>query len=86
MKQFTYTITDPIGLHARLAGLLVKAAKGLDSTVTVAASDGRSAEATRLIALMIMGVKSGETVSVTIEGGDEENAFRVMEQFFRENL
>lgn len=86
MKQFTYTITDPIGLHARPAGLLVKAAKGLDSTVTVAASDGRSAEATRLIALMIMGVKSGETVSVTIEGGDEENAFHVMEQFFRENL
>lgn len=30
MKQFIYTITDPVGIHARPAGLLVKAAKALD--------------------------------------------------------
>ena len=35
MKQFQYVITDPVGIHARPAGLLVKAAKALDSTVTV---------------------------------------------------
>ena len=35
MKQFTYIITDPVGIHARPAGLLVKAAKALDSTVTI---------------------------------------------------
>jgi len=29
MKQFTYVINDPIGIHARPAGLLVKAAKAL---------------------------------------------------------
>ena len=33
MKQFQYTITDPIGVHARPAGMLAKAAKALDSTV-----------------------------------------------------
>ena len=27
MKQFTYTITDPVGIHARPAGLLVKEVK-----------------------------------------------------------
>ena len=86
MKQFTYTITDPIGLHARLAGLLVKAAKGLDSAVTVSCADGRSAGATRLMALMTMGVKSGEAVTVTVEGGDEDAALDAMERFFRENL
>ena len=35
MKQFTYTITDPSGIHARPAGMLAKAAKALDSTVTI---------------------------------------------------
>ena len=35
MQQFTYTITDPIGLHARPAGLLVKAAKALDSKIMI---------------------------------------------------
>ena len=39
MQQFTYTITDPIGLHARPAGLLVRAARALDSTVTIEGGD-----------------------------------------------
>ena len=29
MKEFTYTITDPEGIHARPAGELVKAARHL---------------------------------------------------------
>ena len=87
MKQFTYTITDPSGIHARPAGLLAKAAKALDSTVTVARADGsNSAAATRLMALMGMGIKTGEAVTVTIEGGNEEASAAAMEQFFKENL
>ena len=35
MKDFTYTITDPVGLHARPAGMLSKAAKALNSTITI---------------------------------------------------
>ena len=41
MKQFTYVINDPIGIHARPAGLLVKAAKALDSAVTGPGRQGR---------------------------------------------
>lgn len=86
MKQFTYTITNPIGIHARPAGLLVKAAKACGSKVTVARTDGRSASASGLIALMTLCVKCGETVTVTVEGGDEDAAAAAMEQFFRDNL
>lgn len=87
MKQFTYTITDPVGIHARPAGLLAKAAKALDSTVTVAKADGsKSAAATKLMAIMGMGIKTGETVTVTVEGGNEEANAAAMEQFFKENL
>lgn len=87
MKQFTYTITDPVGVHARPAGLLAKAAKALDSTVTVAKADGsKSAAATKLMAIMGMGIKTGETITVTVEGGNEEANAAAMEQFFKENL
>lgn len=87
MKQFTYTITDPVGIHARPAGLLAKAAKALDSTVTVAKADGsKSAAATKLMAIMGMGVKTGETITITVEGGNEEANAAAMEQFFKENL
>ena len=87
MKQFTYTITDPVGIHARPAGLLAKAAKGLDSTITIIKEDGsKSAVATKLMAMMSMGIKQGETVTVTIEGGNEEANAATIEAFFKENF
>ena len=86
MKQFTYTITDPVGIHARPAGLLVKAVKALDSAVTIAKADGKSAGGAKLMALMGLGIKQGETVTVTLEGGSEEADAASLEQFFKDNL
>lgn len=86
MKQFVYTITDPVGIHARPAGLLVKAIKGLDSTVTITRADGKSAGGTKLMALMGLGIKQGDTVTVAIEGGGEEANAAALEQFFKDNL
>lgn len=85
MKQFTYTITDPIGIHARPAGLLAKAAKALDSTVTITKGE-KSAAAAKLMAVMGLGVKTGETITFTIEGGDEEASATAMEQFCKDNM
>ena len=85
MKQFTYTITDPVGLHARPAGLLVKAAREFSSAVPLEAGD-RSAGATRLMALMGMGIRQGDTVTVKVEGEDEDRAAAALEKFFRDNL
>lgn len=86
MRQFQYVISDPVGIHARPAGLLAKQAKTLDSTVTIIKDDGRSAVATKLMAVMGLGIKGGSTITITVEGGDEEANVAVMEQFFRENL
>lgn len=86
MKQFQYVITDPVGIHARPAGLLVKVAKALDSTVTIEKVDGKSAIATKLMAIMGLGIKQGDTVSVTVEGGSKDANTATMEQFFKDNL
>jgi phosphocarrier protein HPr len=82
MKQFTYVITDEIGIHARPAGLL---AKQFQSTVMLTCN-GKSAAATKLMAVMGMGVKHGDPVEVSIEGPDEDIAYEAMEKFFQENL
>ena len=86
MKKFAYTIQEANGVHARPAGLLVKAAKALDSTITLETAAGRSAAATRLMAVMGLGIKQGDTVTVTVEGGDEEASTAAMEKFFSEKL
>ena len=85
MKSFTYVITDEIGIHARPAGLLVKEAKKYASRVVIRAK-GKSAEATRLMAIMGMGVKCGQTVEVEVAGDDEDEAFEGMKAFFEEHL
>lgn len=85
MLSFTYTIQDALGIHARPAGLLAKAAKELDSRVLIQKGE-QSAEATRLMAIMAMGIKCGEKIVVSIEGGDEEKSLAVMKSFFEENL
>ncbi|MGN0182921.1 MAG: HPr family phosphocarrier protein [Candidatus Ornithomonoglobus sp.] len=85
MKTFEYTIKDELGIHARPAGLLVKAAKALDSKITIE-KDGKSADASKLFAIMGLGVKNADTVKVSVEGGDEETSAKAMEEFFSANL
>ena len=85
MTQFQYTITDPNGLHARPAGLLVKEAQKFSSTVKLTRGE-KSVDLKRLFAIMGMGVKCGETVEVTAEGADEAQAIQALEQFFKANF
>ena len=66
MKEFTYTIKEPVGIHARPDGLLVKEVKGYQSTVTIIKGD-KSVNAVKLMALMGMGIKCGDTVTVQVE-------------------
>ena len=85
MKAFEYTITDPVGIHARPAGILVKEIKKYASTVTVIKGE-KAVNALKLLALMGMGIKQGDTVKVTVEGADEDAAAAAIEEFFKANL
>ena len=81
MKTFDYTIKDELGIHARPAGVLVKEAKKYQSAITIT-KDGKSAAATKLMAIMSLGVKCGNTVQVSVEGEDEDTAAEAMKAFF----
>ena len=85
MKEFKYVITDEIGIHARPAGMLAKEAKAFSSKITLEAN-GKSAEATKLMAVMSLGVKSGAEVVIKAEGDDEDAAIAKMEEFMKANL
>ncbi|MBQ3566035.1 MAG: HPr family phosphocarrier protein [Oscillospiraceae bacterium] len=85
MKNFSYTVKDKYGIHARPAGMLVKLAKEYKSEIEIE-RDGATVNATKLMALMGMNVKCGETVNVTINGEDEEAAAIAVEKFFADNL
>lgn len=85
MKTFEYTIQDELGIHARPAGLLAKTAKNYKSEITIT-KDGKAVVCTKLMALMGLGVKCGDTVTITVNGADEEAAAAGMKEFLENNL
>ena len=85
MKNFKYTITDELGIHARPAGLLVKEAAQFSSKITIQ-GNGKNADLKRLLAVMSLGIKKGAEIEVTAEGDDEAAAVAALEDFFKSNL
>ena len=85
MKSFTYTIVDPVGIHARPAGLLVKEAAKNACNVTVAVN-GASVDAKRIMGVMKLAAKQGMELTLTFDGADEEAAAASMAEFLKANL
>ncbi|MBQ9458606.1 MAG: HPr family phosphocarrier protein [Oscillospiraceae bacterium] len=83
MKSFTYTIADPVGIHARPAGILVKEIKQYSDVTVTIAKDGKSTNAIRLMALIGMGIKQGDEVTVSVEGKNEDEVAGKIEEFFK---
>ena len=71
MKQFTYTITDPLGIHARPAGQLAKLAKSFADTTATITKGEKTVKLSQLMMLM---------------GPAEEEAAAALKAFFEENL
>ena len=86
MTTFTHVIQDPMGLHARPAGLLAKAAMAWPCSITVTTPDGNTGDAKRLMSVMRLAAKAGMEVAVTCEGDQEKEAAAAMEAFLKENL
>ena len=86
MTTFDYVITDPVGIHARPAGILVKEITKFAGTTVTITKGGKSVDARKLMALMGMGIKQGDTVTVSVEGGDEAGVAAAIEDFFKNNL
>ena len=84
MTVFTYKITDADGIHARPAGKLSKKASEYDSSVTVS-YNGKDADTRRIIALMQLGIKCGDTVTFKLDGGNESDNAKDLRKFLEEN-
>lgn len=77
-------ISNPQGLHARPATLLVQKATTFKSEVTLE-YNGKSANAKSLIGVLSLGVNKGNTINLTTNGTDEEAALEEVAKII-ENL
>lgn len=85
MTQFKYVITDELGLHARPAGQLVKAAAGCACDVKLTAN-GATVDAKRIMGVMKLAAKKGQEITIACEGADEAEAAAKLEAFVKANL
>lgn len=82
MKDLTYVITLPNGLHARPAAKVAQVASSVKSQVTFG-KGGKSVSAKNVLSLLSLGIKEGDKVNVTVEGEDEDAAVRQLEELLR---
>lgn len=85
MKEFTVKVNDASGIHARPAGLLVKKASQYGSSITITHKD-KSADGKRIFSVMSLAAKYGDTLKITVNGSDEEQAAEGLKAFFENNL
>ena len=80
MIQKSIRIKLETGLEARPVAMLVQVASQFESTVYINAND-RKVNAKSIMGMMSLGLDSGEQITVTAEGKDEEAAIEEIEKF-----
>ena len=80
MIQKSIQIKLETGLEARPVAMLVHVASQFESTVYLNA-DSRKVNAKSIMGMMSLGLASGEQITVTAEGKDEEAAIEGIEEF-----
>lgn len=85
MKEFSYIIQDPLGLHSRPAGILVKEAAKYSSAITLE-REGSIANAKSIIHVMRLAVKNGDYIKISCCGEDEELASGALKSLLETSL
>ena len=85
MEEYTLTVTNPLGIHARPAGRLVKLAKAYHSTIALSRGD-KTVDVKHILAVMGLGIKQGDTIRFTVSGDDEHETMEQVREICKEIL
>ncbi len=85
MQMATVVLTDPVGLHARPAAMLVQAANRFKSEITLTHGP-RTANAKSIIMVLSLGARQGAQVQVTTDGEDEDEALNEIVQMLEQDV
>lgn len=86
MQSFEFIIRDELGIHARPAGLLVKAATKYKNAAVLLKKGDKEADMKKLFRIMRLGVKEGDAVMFSAEGADEDAAIAEIRELVERNL
>ncbi|SDN70363.1 HPr family phosphocarrier protein [Allokutzneria albata] len=85
MPERRVTVASSVGLHARPAALLAKAAAAQPVTVTIRKDGGEPVEAASVLGLMTLGAMHGDEVVLNAEGEGAEEALEALASIIAED-
>ena len=85
MREFSYVITDAQGIHARPAMQLVNLTRKFQSNIKLS-YNGNSANAKNIVSVLMLHANQGAEVVFLINGPDEEEAYKQLQEFCETNL
>jgi phosphocarrier protein HPr len=74
MPSQIVAVASKVGLHARPASILVKAAAAAGLAVTIGRPGDKAVNAASLLSVLALGVKNGDSIEVTVADGDNADA------------
>lgn len=86
MQKFSFIVKDPDGVHARPAGIIIKAITPFKSNVSLETNGKKVLLKGGIFALMGLGIRQGQALEVTVEGEDELEAVDAVRKAFEDNL
>lgn len=86
MQKFSFIVKDPDGVHARPAGIIIKAVTPFKSNVSLETNGKKVLLKGGIFALMGLGIRQGQALEVTVEGEDELEAVDAVRKAFEDNL
>ncbi|MGB9794207.1 HPr family phosphocarrier protein [Caldisericum exile] len=85
MLTKTFTVKNKVGLHARPAAVLVQTANKFKSDIKIE-KDGKVVSAKSILGVLSLGAEKGSTITVTVDGVDEEEALKTIEELVNNNF
>jgi phosphocarrier protein HPr len=86
MPELRVTVASKVGLHARPAALLAKAASGQAVPVSIRKEGGEQVDAASVLGLMTLGAMHGDEVILSAEGVGADEALSVVADIITTDL
>ncbi|WP_077622347.1 phosphocarrier protein HPr [Sediminibacillus massiliensis] len=83
MVEKTFTVIDPLGIHARPATTLIQYANRFVSDIKLE-YENKLVNVKSIMGVMSLGLERGAAFKLTINGRDEENAFEQISAFLKD--
>ena len=82
MEKLSFVVSDPVGLHARPATILVNQASKFSSNINLI-YNGKSVNLKSIMGVMSLGIPTQSEITISCNGEDEDAAIAAIEEVLR---